>query len=370
MLGNEVFAAKATNSTYGITLEEDYIRCGKCTNKNGGIRTFHDVTKMEIMPSGQPSNGKLVNCDSAYSSEVDISNSDGYEMSKCKLTKTKASHAWSNGKCTTCQISNSNHTWSASTGKCTVCGLGCSHSFQSGICTTCGSTCAHPDADEGSHNAICSVCEKEIITKELHSGGTATCTEKAKCENCGEAYGALDPNNHSKEAEWSKTETTHEKKYPCCETVVVEKEAHEFENGVCKECEYEERKEEPTAVVRVAGKGRYDTCIKVAEELKKVLAVSKFDTAIIATGKDYADALSGSYLAKVKNAPILLTDGGEKVNAALFEYIRENVKVNAQLYILGGYAAVPEVIEKTTIKNLQKGRLKFQESIPILGCSL
>ena len=43
---------------------------------------------------------------------------------------------------------------------------------------------------------------------------------------------------HSGTPEWTKTATTHEKKYTCCDTVVIEEEVHEWNNGVCSECEY------------------------------------------------------------------------------------------------------------------------------------
>ena len=49
----------------------------------------------------------------------------------------------------------------------------------------------------------------------------------------------------------------------------------------------------------------------MAETYKEKSGVEKFDAIIIATGKNFADALSGSYLAVVKNAPILLTNGKE-----------------------------------------------------------
>ncbi len=35
------------------------------------------------------------------------------------------------------------------------------------------------------------------LNKEQHTGGTATCTEKAICTTCGQPYGDLDTNNHS-----------------------------------------------------------------------------------------------------------------------------------------------------------------------------
>ena len=39
--------------------------------------------------------------------------------------------------------------------------------------------------------------EKTVTIQNAHSGGTATCKDKAICEVCGESYGELDPNNHA-----------------------------------------------------------------------------------------------------------------------------------------------------------------------------
>ena len=39
--------------------------------------------------------------------------------------------------------------------------------------------------------------EMTVTVNDGHTGGTATCTEKAVCEVCGKAYGELDPKNHT-----------------------------------------------------------------------------------------------------------------------------------------------------------------------------
>ena len=39
--------------------------------------------------------------------------------------------------------------------------------------------------------------EMTVTVNDGHTGGTATCTEKAVCEICGKAYGELDPKNHT-----------------------------------------------------------------------------------------------------------------------------------------------------------------------------
>ena len=59
-------------------------------------------------------------------------------------------------------------------------------------CDVCGkilSKCADTNKDHK-----CDLCGK---TLSEHTGGTATCKDKAKCAVCGERYGELDANNHS-----------------------------------------------------------------------------------------------------------------------------------------------------------------------------
>lgn len=66
-----------------------------------------------------------------------------------------------------------------------------SHEWADGVCRECEYTCLHTDTDK---DHICDYC-KETISD--HSGGKATCTEKAVCEVCGKAYGEIDANNHA-----------------------------------------------------------------------------------------------------------------------------------------------------------------------------
>lgn len=59
-------------------------------------------------------------------------------------------------------------------------------------CDVCGkilSKCADTNKDHK-----CDLCGK---TLSEHTGSTATCKDKAKCEVCGESYGELDANNHT-----------------------------------------------------------------------------------------------------------------------------------------------------------------------------
>ena len=102
-------------------------------------------------------------------------------------------------------------------------------------------------------------------------------------------------------------------------------------------------------IIRLGGKTRFDTAIKVADEMKEQLGVDKFDAVIIASGNDFADALAGSYLATVKNAPILLTWNGDSrfnyLNNNVADYVKENLAADGTVYILGGTAAVPGSVD-------------------------
>ena len=97
---------------------------------------------------------------------------------------------------------------------------------------------------------------------------------------------------------------------------------------------------------RIYGENRYNTAFEVATKYKEVLGVEMFDSVVIATGKNFADALAGSYLAVEKNAPILLTNGQDSNVAQVHEYIEENVAKGGSIYVLGGEAAVPSSIEE------------------------
>ena len=103
--------------------------------------------------------------------------------------------------------------------------------------------------------------------------------------------------------------------------------------------------EKPEEVVRLFGESRYDTGYAVADALKEALGVEKFEAVVVATGKNFADALAGSYLAVEKNAPILLTNGKDDNIAELHEYIAKNVAAGGKVYILGGEGAVPTAVD-------------------------
>ncbi|MBO5403295.1 MAG: hypothetical protein J6A85_09015, partial [Clostridia bacterium] len=60
-------------------------------------------------------------------------------------------------------------------------------------------TYGYADNGDGTHDMVCIGCGYVEVYNEVHSGGTATCTEQAECQHCGASYGELDPDNHEYE---------------------------------------------------------------------------------------------------------------------------------------------------------------------------
>ena len=94
--------------------------------------------------------------------------------------------------------------------------------------------------NDGKHTRKCTVDGCDAFETENCSGGDATCTEKAVCDVCGKAYGEFDGTNHKGGVqEWTtRTAFNHEQKWNCCGAVIVASEAHEWKDGVCRECGY------------------------------------------------------------------------------------------------------------------------------------
>lgn len=100
-------------------------------------------------------------------------------------------------------------------------------------------------------------------------------------------------------------------------------------------------------VTRLAGETRYETAAKTSES---AFVASSTDTVIIATGENFADALTGSALAGASKAPILLVSRDALPQATANEIVRLQP---AKIYVLGKEAAVNEKVV-TQIKGLFK----------------
>ncbi|MBQ2928344.1 MAG: cell wall-binding repeat-containing protein [Oscillospiraceae bacterium] len=126
---------------------------------------------------------------------------------------------------------------------------------------------------------------------------------------------------------------------------------------------------EEAEVIRTYGTNRYNTALAAAEQLKENLGVEKFENIVVACGTDFADALSGSYLANQKNAPILLVNKYSAVMDPVKEYIRENLTPGGTVYLLGGTGVMPAEMETGLegfeIKRLQ-GANRYMTNLEIL----
>ncbi len=90
-----------------------------------------------------------------------------------------------------------------------------------------------PEPHDFDEDGVCRVC----LYGCRHSGGEASCMERARCERCGEPYGELNPQRHTYQDNFLMTETTH----TCvclCGATVTPSEPHTWENGECTKCHY------------------------------------------------------------------------------------------------------------------------------------
>lgn len=145
---------------------------------------------------------------------VSAKTADGFEFSAEKTVAIQNEHSGGTATCTeqaTCEICGEKygdlkpHSYSADWvmdetshwHECTECGaktdeaehIDADKDHKCDICEKVLSECADNDKDHK-----CDICGK---TLSEHSGGTATCKDKAKCEVCGESYGEPDADNHT-----------------------------------------------------------------------------------------------------------------------------------------------------------------------------
>ena len=159
-----------------------------------------------------------------YSTEWSTDSANHWHECTCGDKKDLAPHVDANNdhNCDVCGWKMSDHTGGTATCKekatCTICGQKygnlAGHNYKTEWstdetnhwheCSVCGDkkdVAAHVDANND-HN--CDVCGKKMSD---HTGGTATCKEKATCTICGQKYGELAAHNYK--TEWSTDETNH-----------------------------------------------------------------------------------------------------------------------------------------------------------------
>ena len=94
-----------------------------------------------------------------------------------------------------------------------------------------------------------------------------------------------------------------------------------------------------SGALRIAGNNRFETSQNIATMFKDNESYG-VHSVILASGDNFADALAGSYLAAVLNAPIILTRAGKETEVN--KYIKSILSPEGTIIVLGGTAAVPE----------------------------
>ena len=131
---------------------------------------------------------ELLACKHNYSTKKDETN-HWQECSICKDKKDVTAHQYNQEKAETgCLKTAATCTAKAMYYKSCVCGATGTATFESG--NSLGHDFSVRQYGENDHWMKCSRCDA-TDTKEAHSGGEATCTQKAVCEKCGQKYGDL-----------------------------------------------------------------------------------------------------------------------------------------------------------------------------------
>ena len=94
-------------------------------------------------------------------------------------------------------------------------------------------------------------------------------------------------------------------------------------------------------VSRISGKDRYETSVKVSDELQK-MSSGLFYHAVVASGDSFPDALTAGTMAAELEIPLLLTKSNklpDSVNKAMKNYIIQNI------YLVGGKNSIVDTME-------------------------
>ncbi len=181
-----------------------------------------------------------------------------------------------------------------------------------------------------------------------HGAQAPTCTETGwnayvTCSRCDyTTYVELPALGHTEEEipavapSCTETGLTAGVKCSVCGEILVEQTVadalgHNYVDGVCTNCG-------DVLLTRISGESACETALKIADTLKETLDVEAFETIVVAAEGSDANILSGSYLASVSNAPILLTY--KFMHSEVIRYVRKNMVQGGTVYILGNYSDV------------------------------
>ncbi len=174
----------------------------------------------------------------------------------CTVAPAKSGHGWANDCDTTCdtcghtrtvthdysvQNKDTTNHWM----ECSVCHVvdestKAAHTPKANDIQVSPADCANPAI----YKKECSVCNAQIGATfpvgspdaSLHSGGTATCKDKAVCQHCSQPYGTVDANNHVGETKVENNDTEHWTVCKSCSTEIAgTRTAHTGGTATCKD---------------------------------------------------------------------------------------------------------------------------------------
>ena len=100
------------------------------------------------------------------------------------------------------------------------------------------------------------------------------------------------------------------------------------------------------AMGRVAGEDRFDTAARVS--LSRFSSDGSATTAVIASGRNYPDALSGVSLAFLADGPLLLTEP-DYLPTVTHKELTRSVAYGSTVYVLGGEEAISSAVDADLI---------------------
>ena len=196
---------------------------------NGHNMTYHAAVAATCKATGNKAYYSCSDCNKNFSDSagktalatvVTAKNPSNHAGTAKTWTQTPTTHKQTWACCGAVSVAQESHHWSS--GKCSECGYVCLHSgvTDDGDCTTavvcsvCGKTTttaktahtwsAWSATGNDTHTRKCTNTNCTKTETGSCSGGTATCTDKAVCDTCQTAYGAVNADNHNW-GDWTET---------------------------------------------------------------------------------------------------------------------------------------------------------------------
>ncbi|MBE6713457.1 MAG: hypothetical protein E7580_08120 [Ruminococcaceae bacterium] len=223
-----------------------------------GTYDFNVIVKVDAVPAATAGTSVEIYHDCVPAADYTTDATDHWKactVPGCNVAPTKTPHSYDNACDTTCNVCNEprviTHDFSKQNKdatnhwmECSVCGTidestKAAHTPAADDVLVSPADCATPAI----YKKVCSVCAIQIGNTfevgtpdaSLHSGGTATCKDKAVCQHCSQPYGTVDANNHVGGTKIEKNGTEHWTVCNSCSAEIANtREGHSGGTADCK----------------------------------------------------------------------------------------------------------------------------------------